>query len=160
MNKIAILLIVLTSVSYAQDLPSQRKIEVKCGQHIVSITCGKELVDKNYADDGRKCNRNTLNFADAKGNIVTIKQPKNFHQEFVVEKTPTALACAKGNDAHYYVTVKFSACPASAQYPGCEVVDLFTSDGKRLTVNGKYLDSLEEKYGIQYSEYLEIEGGK
>ncbi len=162
MSKVVMLSLLIANVEvFAQGtMTPPHRIEQQCGQHRVAITCGKELNDPNYADDTRQCNRNTLTFTGPDGNVLVPKQPSSFRQEFVIEKTPTSFACAQGSDGNYYVTVEFSACPAGAVGAMCTVYDLFTSDGRRLTVNGRNLDALHKKYGIQYAKNLEIEEEK
>lgn len=153
---VPVLLLVGTEVLAQTTLPS-RKIELQCGEHKVAITCG-EVVYPGDPQDKRQCNHNTLSFTDKSGKVYVPKQPKNFRQEFVVEKTPVSMACTQGKDGHYYVTVEFSACPLGANYASCVTVDLFKSEGKRLTVNSRHLDSTQAKLGIPYTKRVEIEG--
>ena len=162
MSKVVMLLLLIVSIEvFAQGtMTPPRQIEQQCGQYRVAITCGKELNDSGYADDNRQCNRNTLSFTGPDGNVLVPKQPNSFRQEFIVEKTPTSFACAQGKDGNYYVTVEFSACPAGAAGAMCMVHDLFTSDGRRLTVNSRNLDTLHKKYGIPFAKHLEIEEEK
>lgn len=134
-----------------------KKIEIECGQHKVTITCGKVLYPDS-PQDARRCNHNTLSFTNKDGKFFVPKQPKHFRQEFVVEKTPVSMACSQGKDQYYYVTVEFSACPLGTRYAACVIYDLFTSDGRRLTVNSRNLDSIQTRLAIPYTKHIAIEG--
>lgn len=136
---------------------SPRRIELQCGQHKVAITCGK-VSHSADPQDNRQCNHNTLSFSDSRGKVFVPKQPKNFRQEFVVEKTPVSMACAQGKDGRYYTTVEFSACPLNSNYAACTTYDLFASNGQRLTVNSRNLDLIKAQRAISYTKLIRIEG--
>ena len=134
-----------------------KKIELECGQHKITITCGKVLY-LGDPKDARQCNHNTLSFTGKNDKVFVPKQPKNFRQEFVVDKTPVSMTCAQGKDQKYYVTVEFSACPLGADYASCVTYDLFASDGRRLTVNSRNLDSIQALLAIPYTKHIRLEG--
>jgi hypothetical protein len=145
------------SIQAAPDLStiSPRKIELLCGQHTVTITCGK-VIDPDYPEDTRQCNHNTLSFTGSDGKVVIPSSPKGFD----TWKTPVSMACNQGKDGRYYVTVEFSNC---AYYVQCMTYHLFKSNGKRLTADltdrMSQFGSVGKKLGISsYAKHIYIEG--
>ncbi|MEI6757680.1 MAG: hypothetical protein FDX18_10555 [Chlorobium sp.] len=132
---------------------AKERIEVQFGTHKVVITCGKGK--PGYPGDQRVCIHNTLSFIDADGKVFFPKQSKNFRQEFVVEKTPTGITCGKGSDGKYYVIVDFVAGPLS--FGQGYVIDLFTEDGRCLTVNSVNFDRIIETLIIEFNKTIYIE---
>lgn len=132
---------------------AKERIEVQCGSHKVVITCGKAKPGDPY--EKRVCVHNTLSFVDADGKVFFHKQPKNFRQEFAVEKTPTGIKCGRGNDGKFYVVIYFVAGPLS--FGQGFTPDLFTENGRRLTVNSVNLDRIIETRKIQFNKTIYIE---
>jgi len=130
-----------------------------CGRYMVKIICGK-FAYKDAPDDSRVCNKNSLVIVDDDGHEIILSQPKNFRQEFVVDKTPVSIACAKGKDDKHYFTVEFSADPAGADSASGSVSDLFESNGSRITINGHYYDNKMKELGIPYTKMLNLCGTK
>jgi hypothetical protein len=143
-------MIVLPLVASAQAAGQEkRKIEVPCGEYVVAITCGRDNTPRS--EDARECNNNTLTFTGKNGKVVTPRTPKGFD----TTKTPSGLSCGRAKDGRYYVIVEFLNGPVGCG--PCTVFDLFEASGKRVTVNGKYLDKTIEKLGIPDSKQINIE---
>lgn len=127
-----------------------RRVVISCGGHRVFIFCGK----KNK-DDPRFCDDNVLCFESFDGLALIPMQPRGFAQEFVVEKTPTGIACGSDDEGYNYVLVDYSAGPLSCG--PCHILELFTEGGDRLTVNGENLDDIVRVKKMKFSTLKYIE---
>ena len=131
--------------SKTDDVRSEKnKVEIHCGSHRVAIICGRK-----YAKESRRCDDNKLVFVSVDGTVYEAMQSKKFKELFVVNMTPIALNCARGNDGKYYVMVEYSIFPW--YYAQSSVWDLFSEGGKRLTVNGGKMMYYYKKKGLRFN---------
>ncbi len=110
---------------------AKQKIELQCGQHTVSITCGN-VFNAEDVRVGRQCNDNILSFTGPDGKIKEPPPPKSKKFNFY-GKTPVGLGCDKAKDGQFYVEVDYSTCLEN--FNTCITTHLFTSAGERLTAD-------------------------
>jgi hypothetical protein len=136
----------------------KRKVSVKCGGALVSITCEK-TIDRDYPEDPRQCNHNTLAFTMPDGRVILPTPPERFDPT----KTPVALSCRlAARDKRYYVVVKLSN--GHEDCGPCTTYHLFDQLGNRLTADEsdamKQFARAVRQLGISYGgEFVRIEGG-
>jgi hypothetical protein len=152
-GSIFLILVCTSNAQPSNPTKAKDRIEMQCGSHKVVITCGNAKPGDPL--DERLCVRNTLNFVSSDGRTHSPKQPKNFRQEFEVEKTPTSIQCGQGKDGKFYVVVDFVAGPLACG--PCSTMDIFSESGKRLTVNSKNLDRIIREQKIQSNKPIYIE---
>jgi hypothetical protein len=148
----------LTMLSFAKaDTNFKEQIEMQCGSHRVAITCGKAKADEPKDEvDTRVCVHNTLTFTDAADKVTIPKEPANMISLGVRGSAPEMMGCGKGKDGLYYVQVRFAGCPGIS----CEMYDLFTESGDRLTVNAVHLRNIIKSKSITFPKdgWKSIEG--
>jgi ABC-type Fe3+-hydroxamate transport system substrate-binding protein len=128
---------------------TKEKIEMQCGSHRVAITCGKAKADDPKDEyDERVCVHNTLSFTDSNGRTVISEDPPNVVSLGDLGNSPEMMGCGKGKDGLYYVQVMFSGCSGST----CQMHELFSEEGKRLTVNSVHLNKFMKEKSIRFSE--------
>lgn len=145
---------VAQNIQAANPTHAKERVELQCGAHKVAIDCGK--AKPGDPPDERVCVHNTLSFTGPDGKIFTPKQPKNFRDEFEIEKTPTSIGCSRGTDGKFYVSVLFAAGWAGPYM----LYEMFSESGERLTVNGKNFDRINSSRGLpdKASISADIEG--
>lgn len=139
------------------DETFKERIEMLCGLHRIAITCGKLKPGEIQSDiDTRICVHNILSFSDVDGKVLVPREPKNVISLGEKGNSPKMMGCGKGKDGLFYVEVMFSGCPGGS----CEMYDLFSEDGERLTVNGNGLGKITKEKAIKFPErsWLLIEG--
>jgi hypothetical protein len=125
------------------------RVEMQCGSHRVAITCGRARPDDPKNDiDTRICVHSTLSFTGEDGKVFVPKEPSNVVSLGDKGNSPQMMNCGKGADGKFYAFVRFEGCP----YVACEMYDLFSESGKRLTVNSVHLQKTIRRKLIKFSE--------
>ena len=147
--------IVLFGTAHAEGWFKER-VEVMCGSHRVAIACGKARADDPVdGADVRICVHNVLSFVDAEGKVFVPSEPKNAISLGAKGNSASMFGCGKSREGLYFVQVRYEGCP----FGTCEMYELFTESGKRLTVNGSHLNKIVREKSIKFSEtgWLSIE---
>ncbi len=135
---------------------SPRKIEMKCGEYTVAITCRKQI-DPSNPQDERQCNHNTLTFTGPEGKMFIPSTPKGFDES----KTPVSMSCGQSKkNGRFYVTIEFSNGPTDCV--PCMTYHLFESNGNRLTADKtdamRQYDKAIKNLRIPITRQINIEG--
>lgn len=125
------------------------RVEMQCGSHRVAITCGRTRPNDPKDDkDNRVCVHNILSFTGEDGKVLVPQEPNNVISLGDKGNSPQMMNCGKGADGNFYVFVRFDGCPGVS----CEMFDLFSESGKRLTVNSVHLQKTIRRISIKFSE--------
>jgi hypothetical protein len=94
-------------------------------------------------------------FTDSEGKVFVPAEPQNVESLGDKGNSPDMMVCGKGKDGLFYVSANFSGC----SYVTCEMLDMFTESGKRLTVNGLHRQKILKEKSIKFPEngWLTIE---
>ncbi len=134
---------------------ARQKIELQCGQHTVSISCGYIDVPKD-ARRGRKCNHNTLRFSGPDGKSSEPSMSDDLAYLESLRLTPVGIGCEKSENDNsennnFAVAVEYSSCLGNGG--SCTARRLFSTDGKQLSFGLTYSDDTRE----DERQYVEAE---
>lgn len=111
----------LASMASAQE--DSRKIQIGCGGSIVEISCGYSQDKQNQS---HLCVDNKLSFSH-ENETMFISTPKRHDPG----STPIDLACLKGSDDNYYISVSYIA--GALDCVKCKTSELYDPKGKWLS---------------------------